>query len=196
MNAPSRFHLVVKQTRKDHMKPLFTFHFSFLTLSTTLSFCLILFFCIDTAAQTRPQTTSVATRPMTANDSIQQELKTRIRAAKDKARASRSQLKEDEREVNRLTRELERARTQAQKEKLAARKAKAKGKTYTQKTVKVQMDNPKTVAAQRKATAAATKEKPKAETTTKAKDQQETKVKEEKVKEVKVKKIVQCHEYL
>ena len=89
--------------------------------------------------------TMAQTRVMTPNDSIQQELKARIKTAKDKARASRTQLKEDEREVNRLNRELERARRQAQKDKLAMRKAKQTGKTYTPKAVKVQMDNPKTV---------------------------------------------------
>ena len=84
--------------------------------------------------------TQAQTRVMTANDSIQQELKLRLRSAKDQVRLSRTQLRTDEKEVNRLTRELERARRQAQKDKLAARKAKAKGKTYTPKTVKVQME--------------------------------------------------------
>ena len=73
--------------------------------------------------------TQAQTRVMTANDSIQQELKLRIRSAKDQVRLSRTQLRTDEKEVTRLTRELERARRQAQKDKLAARKAKAKGKT-------------------------------------------------------------------
>ncbi|MBO4672999.1 MAG: hypothetical protein J5616_01430, partial [Bacteroidaceae bacterium] len=95
---------------------------------------IFLFLCMTFAIHTMAQT-----RVMTPNDSIQQELKARIKDAKDKARVSRTQLKEDEREVNRLTRELERARRQAQKEKLAARKAKMKGKTYTPKTVQVKM---------------------------------------------------------
>lgn len=94
--------------------------------------------------------TQAQTRVMTANDSIQQALKDRIKTAKEKARASRTQLRTDEREVTRLTRELERARRQAQKEKLAARKAKVKGKAYTPKTVKVQMENPRTAAERRK----------------------------------------------
>ena len=83
---------------------------------------------------------SAQTRVMTANDSIQQELKLRLKSAKDQVRLSRTQLKTDEREVTRLTRELERVRRQAQKDKLAARKAKMKGKEYTPKTVKVQME--------------------------------------------------------
>ena len=102
-----------------------------------------------------PCLTKAQTRPLTHNDSVQLELKERIKTAKQKARASRTQLKEDEREVTRLTRELERARRQAQKDKLAARKAKLKGKEYASKPVKVQMENPKTVVAQRRAEAAA-----------------------------------------
>ena len=87
--------------------------------------------------------TQAQTRVMTANDSIVQELKDRIKTAKEKTRASRTQWRADEREVNRLTRELERARRQTQKDKLAARRAKAKGKDYTPKVAKVQLDNPK-----------------------------------------------------
>ena len=47
---------------------------------------------------------SAQTRVMTANDSIQQELKLRLKSAKDQVRLSRTQLKTDEREVTRLTR--------------------------------------------------------------------------------------------